>query len=161
MVVAHGNRFDNYIGGDGKADKLFGGGGSDVLAEESGRDLLMGGDGRDDLTGGMSGDRLAGGTGADSFIYTESRHSRSDARDVIVDFEHGTDRIDLRRIDADTTAGRNGAFDFIGSDRFDGSAGVVRYSDGILAGDTNGDRVADFQIRLANDPVMGAGDILL
>lgn len=160
QAVFHGNGFANYASGGAHGDRFFGGGENDTLDGEAGRDLMMGGDGRDALTGGTGRDRLSGGEGADRFIFNSIRDSRPDARDVIMDFSHADDRIDLRQIDADTTT-RVNAFHFIHDDAFDGSAGALRYDDGILAGDTDGDRIADFQIRFMNDPVIGSGDILL
>ncbi|HEY7384825.1 MAG TPA: matrixin, partial [Beijerinckiaceae bacterium] len=70
------------------------------------------------------------------------------------------DKIDLRTIDADTdgTAG-NQAFRFIGGAAFSGVDGQLRFSGGLLQGDTNGDRVADFEVRIVGALV--AGDVLL
>ncbi|MCX7107192.1 MAG: hypothetical protein NTV66_06400 [Methylococcales bacterium] len=39
-------------------------------------------------------------------------------------------------------------FSFIGSKAFDGNAGEISFINGILSGDTNGDKVADFEISI-------------
>jgi serralysin len=66
----------------------------------------------------------------------------------------------LRTIDADIdgTAG-NQAFRFIGSAAFSGVDGQLRFAGGLLQGDTNGDRVADLEVRIVG--ALLAGDILL
>ena len=71
-------------------------------------------------------------------------------RDQIVDFNRAQrDQIDLSTIDADTdgTAG-NQRFTFIGTDTFNGIDGELRCSGRIVQGDINGDRIADFEIRV-------------
>ena len=71
-------------------------------------------------------------------------------RDQIVDFNRAQrDRIDLSTIDADTdgTAG-NQKFTFIGTQAFNGVDGELRCSGRIIQGDVNGDRVADFEIKV-------------
>jgi serralysin len=63
-------------------------------------------------------------------------------------------------IDADTdgTAG-NQAFKFIGATAFSGVDGQLRFAGGILQGDTNGDRRADFEIKIVG--ALLAGDVIL
>jgi serralysin len=74
-------------------------------------------------------------------------------RDRILDFLWDRDRIDLSEIDANAVAGGNQAFSFIGTAAFTGVAGQLRYfAEGgalIVAGDINGDRVADFTISVS------------
>ena len=71
--------------------------------------------------------------------------------DTIADFRRGQDRIDLSGIDA-VTGGGDDAFNWVGSNAFSGTAGELRgYSQGgafFLAGDVNGDGVADFTIQV-------------
>jgi hypothetical protein len=75
------------------------------------------------------------------------------AGDTIVDFQNG-DRIDLSAIDANSGAGGNQQFTFIGSGAFSG-AGQVRaeYDAGTkqwtVSGDVDGDGEADFEILVA------------
>ena len=72
------------------------------------------------------------------------------------------DIIDLSTIDADTdgTAG-NQAFKYIGAAAFGGVDGQLRFSSGILQGDVNGDRVADFEVRIAGVTSLLATDFVL
>ena len=62
-------------------DTLIGGTGDDRLLADAGDDVLSGGAGRD---------ALSGGAGADIFAFRPG-----DARDVVLDFEAGVDRVDL------------------------------------------------------------------
>src|SRR5688572_2273040 len=73
-------------------------------------------------------------------------------RDRILDFNRADERIDLSTIDARTNVGGNNAFIFIGNDGFSDRAGELRFTQGnglvIVQGDTNGDGVANFEIRV-------------
>jgi hypothetical protein len=69
------------------------------------------------------------------------------------------DRIDLRSIDADRDTSGNQACHFIGGASFSGADGELRLRNGVLQGDTNGDRVADLEIRVVG--TLLAGDIIL
>ena len=85
------------------------------------------------------------------------------SRERITDFTTG-DRIDLTAIDANTVTAGFQTFNAIGAS-FTGTgpaasaanAGKLRYVDGILSGDTNGDGVADFQIGINPQTIPGAG----
>lgn len=85
---------DRASGGAGN-DKLSGGAGSDIIRGDAGTDTLNGNGGNDRLAGGSGTDKLTGGTGRDVFIYADG-----DGADTIVDFLHGTDRIDLTGVAA-------------------------------------------------------------
>ena len=94
-----GGSGDDTLAGDAGDDVLLGGGGDDTLAGGEGDDLLHGGVGGDDLSGGAGkdtligdagNDTLSGGAGADTFVY-----SPGGGNDVIEDFAHGEDIIDL------------------------------------------------------------------
>jgi len=87
--------------------------------------------------------------------------STPDAPDVITDFLPGLDKIDLSLIDANAAANNDQSFAFIGSAAFTRVAGQLNYSSGLLSGDVTGDGVADFQIRLTNNPVLSASDLIL
>ena len=136
--------------GTAGADTLTGGTGDDTLSGLTGNDLLSGGDGADRLVGGLGKDTLAGGAGADLFAYNTRKESVVGAnRDVVTDFVRGDDVVDLAGIDADTDGSPGDqAFRWIGSRPFSGVDGQLRMSGGVLEGDTNGDRRADFQIQV-------------
>ena len=81
---------------------------------------------------------------------------------MIQDFSRSQgDKIDLSGIDANTKMSGNQAFSYIGNDKFSGKAGQLQYKNGIVAGDVNGDKAADFQIDIANDHWLRAGDFIL
>jgi hypothetical protein len=64
---------------------------------------------------------MTGGGGADTFRYITTLDSTGAAMDEILDFAPGTDKIDLSRIDANSLAGGDQAFSWIGSNAFTGS----------------------------------------
>jgi Ca2+-binding RTX toxin-like protein len=129
--------------------------GNDRITGGNGNDRLEGFAGNDILRGRGGADKLFGGTGADTFTFKSVRESTttSSGRDTIYDFSVSQkDKIDLSTIDARTNASGNQAFSFIGTGAFSGKAGELRYekapSDTYISGDVNGDKVADFTIRL-------------
>jgi serralysin len=144
--------------GRGGSDRLEGGDGRDYLEGDSGADVLYGQSGSDTLRGGTGSDELTGGSGTDLFLF---RTIGEAALDPIQDFVPGTDKIDLRSIDSSTKVSRDQAFLFIGSGDFTGKAGQLNFSDGVLSGDINGDRLADFQISLPAVSALKSTDFYL
>ena len=136
--------------------------GADVLIGGSFADGLSGYGGNDVITGKGGKDSLTGGDGADTFRFLHVSDSQVSAQDIIKDFRQGEDRIDLSRIDADQdgTSG-NQAFKFIGAKPFSGRDGELRFKGGSVYGDVNGDRVADFAIKVAGLQALSADDFLL
>ncbi len=65
-----------------------------IIEGTSRRDTLVGTDGNDTITGFRRKDILTGGGGSDTFVYTSLR----DGRDIITDFEVGSDQIDLSQV---------------------------------------------------------------
>jgi Ca2+-binding RTX toxin-like protein len=119
------------------------------------------------IIGGSGADRLTGGGGADVFRYQAVTESYSAARDHILDFTPGTDKIDLAWIDASRALAGDQAFTWIGSNAFSNVAGQLRaFQSGaqwIVEGDVNGDGYADLVIALTlqGPAPLGAGDFLL
>ena len=132
---ANGGSARDYLVGNHVANKLNGNGGNDVLNGLGGDDIL------------------SGGAGADEF-----RFFQNSGNDEITDFVSGTDKIHLTEIDADLNTAGNQAFTFIGNSAFGGVAGQLRtYTQGgdrYVAGDTNGDGVADFTINVNNSAIV-------
>lgn len=83
------------INGSGNtlANVITGNTGANSLSGLSGADTLVGGGGADTLIGGVGIDTLTGGAGGDKFVLNASTASTD--RDVITDFTHGSDKIQL------------------------------------------------------------------
>jgi hypothetical protein len=147
-------------------DLVFGRDGHDTIQGMAGDDELYGEGGNDTLTGGAGADRLSGGLGKDQFTYNDLSDSTAASPDMIMDFSRSQgDRISLGAIDANSLAGNNQAFTFIGTAAFSNVAGQLRYetSAGIttIFGDVNGDGVADLVIQLSGSVPLIASDFLL
>jgi Ca2+-binding RTX toxin-like protein len=152
----------NVIHAGAGSDVVAGLGGADFLFGEDGNDNLQGGAGDDTLVGGLGRDTLTGGNDADTFVFATLADSVvGGQRDVVADFAQGSDHIDLTGIEAQT--GQSLAF--IGSAPFSGTAGELRFyfasTQTILAGDTNGDGTADFQVALRGTLTLTGGDFIL
>ena len=153
---------NDVVYGYGGNDTLTGGAGNDDLRGGVGNDVLTGGAGNDLLTGGAGLDKLTGGAGADRFIFKGISESKVGLRDVINDFSHAqADKIDLSAIDANGAAKGDASFKYIGAHVFNGVAGELRYSDGTVSGDINGDGKADFEIAIKNLAALSKGDFIL
>jgi len=153
------------IGGTGNsaANTLNGNGGANVLNGGSGNDTIAGGAGNDTIVGGAGKDVLSGGGGADNFDFNASSESSVGTnRDIVSDFIRSEgDVVDLATIDAKTTVGGDQAFSFIGSAAFSNVAGQLRFANGVLSGDTNGNGTADFEIQITGLSSMQASDFVL
>lgn len=136
----------------------------------TGPDALVGTDKRDVITGLAGKDVLTGGLGADTFNFDlKSDSPKGAGRDVITDFVHLTDHIDLATIDAKKGTG-NQAFHFISKQPFHHKAGELHYikqnlagtahDKTIVEGDINGDGRADFQIELSGLHTLSGGDFI-
>ncbi|MCP8937225.1 M10 family metallopeptidase C-terminal domain-containing protein [Alsobacter sp. SYSU M60028] len=156
-----GNSLANAITGSVGGDVLSGGAGNDSFDGGIGNDTILGGDGNDRIFGNAGADRLTGNAGSDTFVYTALWQSMRGAADTITDFTRGVDRINLGDIDAKANTVANEAFAFIGAAAFDGHAGQLRFSAGLLQADVNGDREADFAIAISNVTTLSASDFIL
>ncbi|MBD2494260.1 M10 family metallopeptidase C-terminal domain-containing protein [Nostoc sp. FACHB-280] len=145
-------------------DFLAGLDGDDLIAGLGGNDTLYGGFGNDILIGGSGKDTLYGDAGNDIFQYDLASDSQPGSlRDIIKDFvgngDLAGDRIDLSRIDANVSISGNQAFTFIGTRAFT-AAGQIRYSGGILQGNTDSNLAPNFEIQLEGSPQLVASDII-
>jgi Ca2+-binding RTX toxin-like protein len=84
-----GNGLDNLVRGSA---------GDDLLRGLGGADTLQGDDGADTLVGGEGADMLFLGEGADVLRYLDLGDSPRAARDLVLGFASGEDRIDLAAI---------------------------------------------------------------
>jgi serralysin len=137
LSIAYGTLVENGTGGSAR-DVIWGNQVANVLRGMGGDDVLNGFEGAD---------TLYGGSGNDVFQF-----SHIETGDRIADFAAG-DRIDLRQTNVD--------FTFVGNAAFSGVAGQLRYANGQLQGDVNGDGVADLSIFVSGSPVLLASDILI
>jgi Ca2+-binding RTX toxin-like protein len=148
--TVYGGDGDDKLSGDAGNDILYGGAGNDTLTGGEGNDRLDGGDGDDKFEGGPGADILTGGKGSDTFTF---RQGDLGAMDTITDYKKGEDaKISLSLIDANTNTSANDAFKFIGTAAFSGKAGELHYVDApdgvLITGDVNGDKIADFSLKL-------------
>jgi Ca2+-binding RTX toxin-like protein len=97
-----GSRFGDRLIGNEVANLLAGNEGNDTLVGNAGIDLLQGDGGKDKLTGGKGADHLTGGAGNDTFVYQVVGDSTGEKHDLITDFQHKHDKIDLRQLHPDT-----------------------------------------------------------
>jgi serralysin len=149
ISIAYNTTIENANGGSAR-DYLYGNDVSNKLNGNGGNDVLDGARGNDVYTGGA---------GADEFRFSETGYN-----DKITDFTTGVDKIRLTEIDANAAVAGNQAFTYIGNSAFSGAAGQLRHyvagGEHFLAGDVNGDGLADFTISTgAGAPVVG--DIFL
>ena len=164
-----GDGFDTLISIESAVGSSF----ADTLVGNAGANVLNGGAGNDRLTGGLGHDTLTGGAGADVFDYDALAESAVGAgsRDIIADFQHGVDDIDLSAIDASTARGGNQDFRFVDTQQFRGKEGEVRYQTFDQAGiagdytlvsiDVDGDRLADMEIEIVGIVSLTSGDFIL
>ncbi|MBX9456256.1 MAG: calcium-binding protein [Rhizobium sp.] len=147
-----GSKGNNSLWGMGGKDDVVGFKGNDMLYGGNGSDHLSGGNGQDELTGGKGKDYLHGGGGADTFIFGNvNEMGKGNKADVIEDFGKG-DKIDLSGA---------GSFSYINDADFSGSAGELRFEDGLLQGDVDGDGKADFEIKVEDVNALQSSDFIL
>jgi Ca2+-binding RTX toxin-like protein len=125
-----GNELANLLTGNAAANTLTGGAGNDIFIGLGGKDVMTGGTGADVFRLIGLGDSTVGSN-----------------RDVITDFSTG-DKIDLKAIDANGMVAGDQAFSGITATFTQGQCGQLRYADGVLSGDINGDCRADFEIQV-------------
>ncbi|HMN88229.1 MAG TPA: M10 family metallopeptidase C-terminal domain-containing protein [Bauldia sp.] len=149
--------------------------GRDFLFGLQHKDTLDGRAGNDEITGGLDRDVLRGGKGQDDFNFTTLKDTgRTTAkRDVILDFTHLQDDIDLSAIDANGAAPGDKAFRFLAKAgaAFTGVKGQLHWylenkpgtanDRTVIEGDINGDKQADFHIALTGLKTLTIDDIVI
>lgn len=129
-------------------DLLRGNTGNDALWGDQGQDRLSGAQGNDWLQGGQGSDRLSGGQGADFFAY-QSKDASSRWRDTITDFRgRRGDRLGITAVLDGKDPFANPGWDYIGSRPFSDAPAELRFANGRLLGDVDGDGQADLRIQL-------------
>lgn len=153
-----------YGNGNSLANVLTGNSGDNILNGGSGDDTISGGAGNDRLIGGLGKDVLTGGSGKDLFIYNAAGESgvAISTRDIISDFQRGSDKIDLSKLDANTATTTNDAFHtlFNGAANFT-AAGQLKFEGGVLYGNTDSDSNPEFAIQITGITSMATSDFVL
>ena len=141
------------------------------LGGAAANNVLIGNDGANLIAGLGGRDIMRGGLGVDTFKYFFNTDTGKTAltRDLIQDFTHLTDKIDISAMDANGALAGDGTFVFqaVKDTAFTGVAGQLHYltsgANTLIEGDFNGDGVADFQIELTGNiaTLTGGTDIIL
>ena len=146
-------------------ENLTGSAFNDTLTGSTAANVLMGLAGNDTLVGGSGADILTGGLGADRFVFSALADSAPGTPDLVTDFVHGTDIIDLSAIDANTSSSGNQAFAFGGQNANVVANSVTWFESGentIIRADVNGNTTADFMITLTGtNHNLSASDFIL
>lgn len=127
-------------------------------------DILVGNKAANTLTGGLGADTLYGGSDnvRDVFDFNAVEESNSTARDTIYNFKSKIDDLDVRTIDANTTADGDQQFVFSGTTSAANSIWYAKSGNSVIVyADNNGDGVADFEVQLAGVSKVVAADFLL
>ena len=146
--VVKGSIKNDLIIGKSNDQILKGRRGNDVLIGRGNNELLSGGRGDDVLEGKGGDERFRGGSGADFFRFSEADTEPGEI-DRILDFNpRQGDRLGINAVlgMSDSLAGQG--WTYIANAAFSGSAGELRFADGLLQGDLNGDGAANLQIQL-------------
>jgi Ca2+-binding RTX toxin-like protein len=161
-----GSVLDDTVLGNSSNNEFRGNAGDDYLDGRTGNDTLFGGSGDDTLVGNIGRDQLTGSLGADTFVFaklTDTTVSQATA-DVITDFEHLVDQIDLSAIDANGAGAGSPAFSFVGGAALTGAAQVGFFTSGgdtYIRGSTDADAAAEFVIKLDGIVALTAADFIL
>jgi Ca2+-binding RTX toxin-like protein len=167
-IRGYGQDGDNTIVGNSADNFLYGRDGNDLIKGNGGNDILYGENGNDTLFGGAGMDRFYGGSGADKFAFRDGDFAgmTSSTADRIHDFDSAQgDKIHLSGVDANSLLGGDQAFSFVGTAAFSHNAGELRTYQSVgntyVAGDINGDGIADFVIRVDGLHAINASDLIL
>lgn len=159
-ILYGGDGLDGITGGLGN-DTLYGEAGDDRLFPLDGADTVSGGAGNDVIGGGQGRDVRTGGTGRDVFSFGQSELG---SRDLVTDFARGSDKLDLKSLDANTQRTGDQAFRFVGSGVPD-TAGEVGFTKSggntIVRANTDSDSAIEFQIELTGNISLVSGDFVL
>jgi Ca2+-binding RTX toxin-like protein len=169
----YANGGDDGVGGSNGKDTIYGGSGNDYIAGGSGKDWLFGDDGDDELYGGSYADVIRGGFGADTlrggggddiFVFKGASASTKTSTDMIRDFRHGYDTIDVSGINANIKRAGNNQFELV-SGKGPLKIGELHFWDEngstILAADVDGDKAADFYLVFYSKVKLDTADFIL
>lgn len=125
-------------------------------------DRIIGRKNNDRIIGRLGADVLSGGAGSDQFIYRNALESgpQPQTQDTILRFR-SNDRINLRKIDANSLVAGDQAFTWIKERSFGGEAGELRLASGLLEADVDGDRIADMCVAIRGLQQLSGSNLLL
>jgi len=144
-----------FSNGTNTVQNIIGSGFNDTLIGDAQNNVITGGAGKDTMTGGA---------GADTFIFNSTSNSGATiaSADVITDFTHGIDKIDLRNIDANLTTAGDQSFTFNNTT----AAGYALWTNSdathtYINIDNNGNTTPDMVITLNGNITVTASDFVL
>ncbi len=85
---------DPFVGSGRSADMIYATNMDDVIVGTTGRDFIFAGAGNDVIQSSLGGDIIRTGSGSDTVVYSDISH----AGDEIIDFEVGSDKIDVSEV---------------------------------------------------------------
>jgi phospholipase/lecithinase/hemolysin len=151
------NSDDPEVIGSPSNDRIQAGAASELVLGRAGNDsltglrnnvLLSGGPGDDVLAAGPGHQRLSGGLGADLFVFSAADLDAK--RDRILDFNPAQgDRLGITAVLGLDASLAGETWQFIGTAAFSGTAAQLRFANGVLSGDRNGDGRSDLSIALS------------
>ena len=151
--ATRGSETDTLAGIEGAIGSSAG----DTFKGDAGANWFQGGLGKDTATGGSGRDLYDFNAAADSTVGATTR-------DVITDFAHLVDKIDLMGLDADTGVAGNQAFRWVGTAALTGPGEVGFFTSGgntIIRASTDADAATEFEIQLTGVKPLTAVDFYL
>jgi Ca2+-binding RTX toxin-like protein len=150
-----GDGDDYMVGGSGN-DDLRGGDGNDTAIGGSGNDVIDGGDFFDEISGGKGADTMTGGIAADIFYFGPTDSPVGPAHDVVTDFVHDQDLIDLTGYQIDWVIHTTSTFSHTANELLIYSGGPLTT---FVAMDFDGDANADAFIEVRSTAAEGVADV--
>lgn len=151
--------------GNGLGNNMQGNSGGNLLSGLGGVDNINGGEGDDIIVGGTQNDLMRGGLGADTFrVLGESVRAASLENDTIYDFSTAEgDRMDFSFIDANSLLAGEQAFTLVSSFSNAGGEMMLLFIGGqtLVRLDVDGDKTADYQLKINGDVTGDSGGWLL
>ncbi|MFO1046847.1 MAG: hypothetical protein U1E52_02965 [Geminicoccaceae bacterium] len=132
----------------------------------SAADIFKGNEYNNYFQGGGGKDTATGGAGRDLYDFNAVADSKAGAstRDVITDFAHLTDKIDVMGLDADGTVAGNQAFHWVGTAALTGPGEIGYFTSGgntIIRASTDADAASELEIQLTGIRTLSAVDFYL
>ena len=152
-TARRGTETDTLTGIEGAIGSAAG----DTFRGDAAANLFQGGLGKDTATGGAGRDLYDFNTVAESGVGTANR-------DVITDFAHLADKLDLMGIDADAAIAGNQAFRFVGTAALTGAGQAGFFTSGgntIVRLSTDADAASEAEIQLTGIVALTAQDFYL